>query len=810
MASQKFAIRLSVEDAEKVRAALKGVGADGASALKVFGEAADRAAARTAGLRAEAQKADPAIAGLDAASRKARAGMDGLGDTVGRVGGSLRTLGLTGGLSGAAVVAAAAAMADAWTRAGNQIAAAGVPVAEVADAQQRLVALALDSRTGLGSTVELYARLTRATSELGVSQDQVFEATEILTKGMKAAGQSTSETQAAVLQLGQALASGVLQGDELRSLRENSPAIAQAIADEFGVTIGQLKELGAEGELTSDRVFKAILNAGDEIRRQFDTTQMTLGDAWTNIGTQATAVIARLDEMYGVTYTWGQALKEVGDTLAEIGGGTPGAPQNFGALAARRQRFEGEIRRLDAMSEPLFDPVDVTRQLTEAETALATRRRAEHVERLAALSAELRILQQQNEEVLNREVERFDPVSDFFGTWWGNEDEIAKIKDGVSNLIDNIRTLETRAERIEALPLQAFVGEEADRRETTAERTAREKHALELDKEAEVIRSRLAGVTGQLAEKQQLLNELVASGRISAMDANAEWEAYRDQLGLVDADMEALRQSAQAAVDAINSMDVALAPVFDVNMATLEDFLRQLGDTTDVLVDENAKARIAEFQENFRDAVKEGFQEGIATGDWGDAFSNMLASLVSGVFDNALEQLANRISGEVAETDWFSYLAQIGGSYIGSGGSTGGGGGGNANTPGSYFAKGGVFTSGIYERETPFRFSTGGAFDRLGVMAEEGPEAVMPLQRTSDGRLGVIATGTGGGAPAKVEVHIHTEGGAQVEQRQSRNADGSERIDVYIKAKALEALQSGQGAKIMRDTYGVSRPATRR
>lgn len=98
-------------------------------------------------------------------------------------------------------------------------------------------------------------------------------------KAFAAGGASATEQAAGVLQLGQALGSGFLQGDELRSLRENAPLVAKAIADAMGVSIGELKNLGAEGKLTSEVVFRALLNAEDSINSAFAVTVPRASDA---------------------------------------------------------------------------------------------------------------------------------------------------------------------------------------------------------------------------------------------------------------------------------------------------------------------------------------------------------------------------------------------------------------------------------------------------------------------------------------------------------------------------------------------------
>lgn len=191
--------------------------------------------------------------------------------------------------------------ADVWTRTGNQLAAAGVPMGEVADRQRELVDLAKATRTELEPTVNLYTRLTRATESLDVSSTAVARATEIVNKAFKAGGAAASEQAAGILQLGQAIGSGVLQGDELRSLRENAPLVAQAIADEFNTTIGGLKALGAEGKLTSDRVFAAILKGGAAIDAQFARTTPTIADSFAVLRTTAAQFFGELDRGIGAT-----------------------------------------------------------------------------------------------------------------------------------------------------------------------------------------------------------------------------------------------------------------------------------------------------------------------------------------------------------------------------------------------------------------------------------------------------------------------------------------------------------------------------
>jgi tape measure domain-containing protein len=208
---------------------------------------------------------------------------------------------------------------DAWTEAGNKIAAASSVAGVQARSLDDLKKSANGARTELAEYVDLYSRLLRASSAIHASELQVAQVTDIVAKSLKAGGASAQEQQASLIQLGQALSSGFLQGDELRSLRENAPLLARAIAKEFGVTIGQLKQLGADGKLSSERVFKAILNGGKEIEDAFAKTRSTIHDAFTRINNEFTAYIGTAGQAGGATQALVEALNFLADNFKEVG-----------------------------------------------------------------------------------------------------------------------------------------------------------------------------------------------------------------------------------------------------------------------------------------------------------------------------------------------------------------------------------------------------------------------------------------------------------------------------------------------------------
>ncbi|MDR5008308.1 tape measure protein [Agrobacterium fabacearum] len=207
--------------------------------------------------------------------------------------------------------------ADAWTEAGNKINAAATSAGVQARSLSQLKDGANEARTAFGDYVDLYARLIRSASGVAQSEQEIATATDIVSKAFKAGGASAQEQAAGILQLGQALGSGVLQGDELRSLRENAPILAQAIADEFKTTIAGLKQLGADGELVSVRVFKAILNAQKPIEAQFKATNATIADSFTRLNNEFTAYIGLADSSNGASAKLVEALNALANNFSQ-------------------------------------------------------------------------------------------------------------------------------------------------------------------------------------------------------------------------------------------------------------------------------------------------------------------------------------------------------------------------------------------------------------------------------------------------------------------------------------------------------------
>lgn len=192
-------------------------------------------------------------------------------------------------------------------------------------AQEELFDISQRTRNAYTGTIDLYSRLARSTEDLNTSQGDLLNVTEAINKSLIISGSSAQASEAAIIQLGQGFASGVLRGQELNSVMEQAPRLARALADGLGVPIGKLREMGAAGELTAERVFKALLKSSSSIDTEFSKMNATVGQAMTvvnnsigrfisgtNDSTSATSQLAgSIIDMAGNIDDWAEANQEL-------------------------------------------------------------------------------------------------------------------------------------------------------------------------------------------------------------------------------------------------------------------------------------------------------------------------------------------------------------------------------------------------------------------------------------------------------------------------------------------------------------------
>lgn len=181
---------------------------------------------------------------------------------------------------------------DTVTNIGNQLRSAGVSSEQIGTNLRAVADLSRQTRASLEATGGLYARILRSTRELGLSQQQALTVTQSFQESLALSGASTQEAAAASLQFGQALASGRLAGDELRSILENNSFFAQSLANRLGVGVGALRDMGAAGELTSATLAQVALDIAPSINEQFSQLTPTFGQLATVINNEVVEALS--------------------------------------------------------------------------------------------------------------------------------------------------------------------------------------------------------------------------------------------------------------------------------------------------------------------------------------------------------------------------------------------------------------------------------------------------------------------------------------------------------------------------------------
>lgn len=160
------------------------------------------------------------------------------------------------------------------------------------DLEKKVMASAQRSRTSYMDAASSIAKLGLNARDAFGSMDEVIAFQELINKQFVIGGASVQEQQAAMVQLTQAMASGVLRGEELNSIFEQAPGIIQSIADYLGVSIGEIRAMAAEGQITADVVKNAMFAAADDIETKFSNMPKTWAQIWVGMQNKALSIFA--------------------------------------------------------------------------------------------------------------------------------------------------------------------------------------------------------------------------------------------------------------------------------------------------------------------------------------------------------------------------------------------------------------------------------------------------------------------------------------------------------------------------------------
>lgn len=220
----------------------------------------------------------------------------------------------------AQAVGEVAKLADAWKNMEGRLRIALGAQTDVNAAMQAVVDLSLRTYSSLQATTDLYTKLNTLAPGLVQGQQDALRLTETIAKASQLGGASAQATEAALTQLNQALQSGMLRGDEFNSIMEQSPRLAQAMADGLGVPRTALRSLAEQGQLTAQAVIQALRNQSQAIDKEFTQLPVTIERAVTNLQTQWIKLVGTVDSGIGGTAAVASGINLVANNLDELAG----------------------------------------------------------------------------------------------------------------------------------------------------------------------------------------------------------------------------------------------------------------------------------------------------------------------------------------------------------------------------------------------------------------------------------------------------------------------------------------------------------
>ncbi|MEI3663613.1 tape measure protein [Klebsiella pneumoniae] len=296
-------------------------------------------------------------------------------------------------LSGVAVALAAALSvkqvseyADAWATVNNKLANSLRPNEQLADVTERVFNITQQTRSSLDATASLYARLERATRQYGTSADDLAKLTTIINQGFVVSGATAQEAENAIIQLSQGLASGALRGEEFNSVNEQGNRLIVALADSMGVSIGEMRNMAAQGKLTTDVVVNGLLSQGAVIGKEFANTTTTISQALQVAGNNVTKFFGENSTVKSFAAGFRDSVITISENLETLGTAL------IGAAAIMGGRFAGALAMATAAQasrvKATIQGIVATRQSAQQEAAAAsvTARKAV-ADKDAALSA---------------------------------------------------------------------------------------------------------------------------------------------------------------------------------------------------------------------------------------------------------------------------------------------------------------------------------------------------------------------------------------------------------------------------------------
>lgn len=198
---------------------------------------------------------------------------------------------LTGYMAGLVTINSAISKMDSYTSLQNRLKLVTNNQVELNNATENTFKIAQNTRSAWDSVIQVYQRFQDNSKTLNISMAKTAELTDTVSKAVAISGASAASADAALVQFGQALASGVFRGEEFNSVAEQAPGLLKAIASGLGVNIGELRLMAQEGKITSDVLVKGLTNAKASVDELFSKTDITIGQSLTLLNNEITKFV---------------------------------------------------------------------------------------------------------------------------------------------------------------------------------------------------------------------------------------------------------------------------------------------------------------------------------------------------------------------------------------------------------------------------------------------------------------------------------------------------------------------------------------
>ncbi|WP_443744616.1 tape measure protein [Acinetobacter baumannii] len=228
---------------------------------------------------------------------------------------------LAGYMAGLVTINAAINNMDTYMGLQNRLKLVTNNQAELNKATEDTFQIAQKTYSAWDSVLQVYQRFSDNAKTLNLTMDDTARLTETVSKAVAISGASAEAADAALVQFGQALASGTLRGEELNSVMEQTPALAKAIAQGMGITVGQLRSVAAEGKITSKEIVKALKNAQDDVDALFAKTDITIGQSLTLLNNEIIKFVGEAGKGSGAAQVLAGSVQTLASNLDLIADG---------------------------------------------------------------------------------------------------------------------------------------------------------------------------------------------------------------------------------------------------------------------------------------------------------------------------------------------------------------------------------------------------------------------------------------------------------------------------------------------------------